>query len=295
MDLLGEMEMADVVATASGPTGQGRVPAPETLKVLTGRLWVYSGDSGVELKAAATWVAEARRHLEAVPFEVHDRYYLEALMDKLDGVALETANEAQLSSSDQLFDTLVDAFPRRSHQVKLIQRIASGHAFKGLTRLNAIVRLNVLAKELHDQQVGLVQLATATRTIFEQQWARIGVNPDLITCEELEQTLTKLKDELARDPRIEPQLFGHARTQMQAPTPRPAAPVAAAPVRAPAPATAATAELSRSGRKKAAQKAAKLKMEQEMAAMRRQIQQLQQGRTNQQQQPQASRSSSGNA
>ncbi|KAJ2771497.1 hypothetical protein IWQ56_001761 [Coemansia nantahalensis] len=245
----------------------------ETVKVLVMYLWEFSGDPNVEVRSAATWVAAAKMPRETWALEVPDHFQLFAFMGKLTGAALKVAREARPTSTEQLFATLVDAFPQRFHQNSLTLRVASGDAFCGFTRMNAVARLEEMAHELHDQRESLAMLARATRSMFEGPWANIGVNPDTITKEGLDLVLSKLKAELARDERIKPELFGLATSQMQATAPRPTPQKVACHVATSTPAAADSQ--TRSQRKMISLKARVKMLEAEIAALRRQLEQQQ--------------------
>ncbi|KAJ2783890.1 hypothetical protein H4R18_001446 [Coemansia javaensis] len=185
-------------------------PTPETMSVVTMQVRTYTGSPDVDLVCADRWIETTRAAEVKWGMVVPDQAMLAALLDKLEGPAREAAERARVETTEALFSVLRDSFPRPAFQRALVERIRSGHAFRGLRRITAVYRLRALAAELDDQPAGLLALARATQRLFERPWSRVGCRLDTISWESLDAALAALKDELARDECVQPRLFGAA-------------------------------------------------------------------------------------
>ncbi|KAJ1961265.1 hypothetical protein GGI12_003338 [Dipsacomyces acuminosporus] len=140
------------------------------------------------------------------------------LLGRLTGAAeAVTVNRSYYSPTALLVD-LNDAFPKITFQLRLIKRLETGEAVKGLTRHNAVRKLSRMLEEISDATGGSIAIAKAARGMFPSLWAQLHINPIRASTEDMRGALKELHRMVDADERITPQLYGMAKTS-SAPTP----------------------------------------------------------------------------
>ncbi|KAJ1955453.1 hypothetical protein GGI12_005555 [Dipsacomyces acuminosporus] len=182
----------------------------EQLVLIEEVLPLYSG-GGEESMSSDTWTKRAENWASELLYSTSPGTAVALLRKRLTGDAKAAVIRDDCNTPRALLDTLKTAFPKLPFQIRLVQRLESGEAIRGMTRQNAFMMLTDILQEVSDVSFGTMAVADATQKLFPAHWMHMRVNSCTASAEEIGEALKELECMLQVDKLATPQLYGKAK------------------------------------------------------------------------------------
>ncbi|KAJ1905923.1 hypothetical protein LPJ81_001652 [Coemansia sp. IMI 209127] len=172
----------------------------------------YSGDGRLELRSSDTWISYAQQEAASVQNVCSNDVLVGIVLNGLEGSARRSFGLEPENTLDGIWSRLRAEFPADEFRAALMARIKSADVFKDIDRSNFVSNFKIMAEEVKSHPLSIAYLGEAIyRMMPRDAWVEVGFKFGLVTKDDLDKCLDKVKHVFDLRPNIKPLPFTRSR------------------------------------------------------------------------------------